>query len=75
MISSAGGRARSRRLFTTPTGWDDQHAIIGSDRTCREPYCGAPIRHYDGIELLATHWGRSSTAEALSFPVKLPVQP
>ena len=68
IIGSAGDRAWWRRLFTAPTGWDGERAVIGGDRTarrftgalatlirlrdqrtCREPFCGAPIRHFDHI--------------------------
>jgi hypothetical protein len=153
IIGAGPGPRWWRRLFTAPTGWDEENAIVGGDRTarrftgalaklinlrdgatCREPFCGAPIRHYDhivpyraggptsytngrgvcerhnytrempgwSVELLAdhphivittthhrpqlpqpgpptrperVHWGRSSTAEVASLPVKLPVQP
>ena len=153
IIAAGHGPRWWRRLFTAPTGWDGQRAVIGGDRTarrftgalaklinlrdgatCREPFCGAPIRHYDHIRPLAgrrphqlhqrprrlrtaqlhpgdarlerraarrpsphrdhhhshrtqlpqpspqpalseAHWGRSSTAEVVSLPVKLPVQP
>jgi hypothetical protein len=68
IIGAGPGPRWWRRLFTAPTGWDEENAIVGGDRTarrftgalaklinlrdgatCREPFCGAPIRHYDHI--------------------------
>ena len=62
LITNSQGRKWWRRLFTGPTGnlvggdptrrrFDGWLAKLISlrDQTCRDPYCDAPIRHFDHI--------------------------
>jgi hypothetical protein len=77
IIAAGHGPRWWRRLFTAPTGWDDQHAIIGGDRTARR-FTGALaklINLRDGATCREPYCGAPSATTTTSFPTGRVVPP